>query len=117
MGVAIAAAGIYGVVACDVAERTHEIAVRMALGAGRTRLVTDVLIGFVAAYVGLGLTTGLVGAAALATLIKAFLFEVQPHDVGVYALVAVTLAMAALLAAWLPARRAATIDPLISIKN
>jgi hypothetical protein len=62
-------------------------------------------------------TTGLVGAAELATLIKAFLFEVQPHDVGVDALVALTLATAGLLAAWLPARRAATIDPLISIEN
>jgi ABC-type antimicrobial peptide transport system permease subunit len=57
------------------------------------------------------------GAAALATLIKTFLFEVQPHDVGVYALVALTLVAAGILAAWLPARRAATIDPLISIKN
>jgi putative ABC transport system permease protein len=116
VGVAVAAAGIYGVVGCDVAERTHEIAVRMALGAGRTQVVTDVLIG-VAAYVGLGLTAGLVGAAALATLIKTFLFEVQPHNVAVYALVTLTLATAGLLAAWLPARRAATIDPLISIKN
>src|SRR3954463_7866985 len=59
VGVAVAAAAIYAVVACDVAERTHEIAVRMALGADQTRVVTDVLIG-VAAYVGLGLTTGLV---------------------------------------------------------
>ena len=56
-------------------------------------------------------------AAELATLIKAFLFEVQPHDVGVDALVALTLATAGLLAAWLPARRAATVDPLISIEN
>jgi putative ABC transport system permease protein len=116
VGVAVAAAGIYGVVACDVAERSNEIAVRMALGAGRTRVVTDVLKG-VAAYIALGLTAGLVGAAALATLIKAFLFDVQPHDVGVYGLVALILASTGLLAAWLPARRAATVDSLISIKN
>jgi putative ABC transport system permease protein len=116
VGGAVAAAGIYGIVACDVAERTHEIAVRMALGAGRTRVVADVLIA-VATYVDLGLTTGLVGAAALATLIKAFLFEVHPHDVEVYALVALTLATASLLAAWFPARRAATIDPLISMRS
>jgi ABC-type lipoprotein release transport system permease subunit len=66
---------------------------------------------------GLGLTIGLMGAAALATMIKGFLFEVQPNDVVVYATVAVTLVAAGLLAAWLPARRAAMVDPLISIRK
>jgi ABC-type antimicrobial peptide transport system permease subunit len=57
------------------------------------------------------------GAAALATMIKGFLFVVQPNDVVVYATVAVTLVAAGLLAAWLPARRAAMVDPLISIRK
>jgi ABC-type antimicrobial peptide transport system permease subunit len=53
----------------------------------------------------------------LATVIKTFLFEVHPYDVEVYALVALTLVSAGLLAAWLPARRAATLDPLISLRR
>jgi ABC-type antimicrobial peptide transport system permease subunit len=113
LGIAV---GIYSVMAFNVAERTREIAIRIALGARPSQIVGQVLTRAIA-YVVLGLTLGVVGAAGLATLIKSFLFDVLPHDVGVYALVALTLVSAGLVAAWLPARRAATVDPLVFLKR
>lgn len=116
VGIVIAAVGIYGVMAFTVAERTQEIAVRMALGARPSQIVGQVLTRAIA-YLMLGITLGLVGAAGLATLIKTFLFEVRPYDVEVYALAALTLVSAGLVAAWLPARRAANLGPLISLRR
>jgi ABC-type antimicrobial peptide transport system permease subunit len=69
-----------------------------------------------AAYVTIGLVLGLTGAWGLARFIQTFLFQVQPHDVSVYALVSLTLAAAGILAAFVPARRASRVDPLIALR-
>jgi putative ABC transport system permease protein len=115
LGVVIAAVGIYGVMAYVVAQRTQEIGVRMALGAVPTQILRMVL-GRASLYVVIGLVVGLGGAWALARFVQTFLFQVQPHDVTVYALVAVTLLVTGLVAAFVPARRAAKVDPLVALR-
>ena len=116
LGTVIAAVGIYGVMAFIVAQRTHEIGVRMALGARPSQILGHVLTR-ATAYVTIGLVLGLAGAWGLARFVQTFLFQVQPHDVGVYALVSLTLAASGLLAAFVPARRAARVDPLIALRT
>ncbi|HEX6809288.1 MAG TPA: ABC transporter permease [Gemmatimonadaceae bacterium] len=112
----VTAVGLYGVISYSVAQRTSEIGIRIALGASPNRVRRRV------AGQGLGLTlTGVgVGAAAaiLATrILRSMLFGVAPGDPTVIALVAILLAAVALLASWLPARRAAAVDPLIAIRT
>jgi ABC-type antimicrobial peptide transport system permease subunit len=116
LGLVIAAAGIYGVMAYLVAQRTTEIGVRMALGATRANVIAMVLRR-AGLLVGLGLVIGGAGAWYLSTGVKAFLFDVQPNDLGIFAASIGVLATAALVATALPARRAATVDPLIALRN
>ena len=109
--VLLAILGIYGVIAFSVAQRTQEIAVRMALGAqpgGVVRLVT--LAGAKLALAASVL--GLAGAAAVTRLLESLLFEVSPFDPAVFALAAASVLGLALLASFVPARRAATIEPM-----
>jgi putative ABC transport system permease protein len=109
--VLLAILGIYGVIAFSVAQRTQEIAVRMALGAqpgGVVRLVT--IAGAKLALIASIL--GIVGAAAITRLLQSLLFEVSPFDPAVFALAAASVLGLALLASFLPARRAATIEPI-----
>jgi putative ABC transport system permease protein len=115
LGTVIAGVGIYGVMAFIVAQRTHEIGVRIALGAQPSQILGNVLTR-ATAYVTIGLVLGLTGAWGLARFIQTFLFQVQPHDVSVYALVSLTLAAAGILAAFVPARRASRVDPLIALR-
>jgi predicted permease len=111
----LAAIGIYGLLAETVAHRASEIGVRMALGATRGSVVRLIMrhAWFV---VGIGLPVGL-GAAALASrLLGSFMFGLSARDPRIYLAVAVALAVIVLAAAWLPARRAATIDPVATLR-
>jgi predicted permease len=108
--------GIYGVISYVVAQRSPEIGVRLALGARPGDVARMILRqgGVVAA---LGLGVGLVVAAAGSRLIDSLLFGVSPTDVRTYALVTAVLLVVSLLACWLPARRAARMDPLVALRN
>jgi len=108
--------GIYGVVSYVVSQRTREIGVRMALGADR-RDVSRLILrqGFVLAAAGIGL--GLILAYLVTRLLEALLFEVSPTDPPIFASVPAFLAAIALLACWVPARRAASVQPLEAIRS
>jgi putative ABC transport system permease protein len=115
LGLAIAGVGVYGVIAYVIAQRTHEIGIRMALGAVRARILISV-VGMVLLYLAVGMVIGLASAWTLAEFVKEFLFEVQPHDPAVYGVVITILTLAALAAAFAPARRAAAVDPAIALR-
>jgi putative ABC transport system permease protein len=107
----LATLGIYGVVAFSVAQRSHEIAVRMALGATRNRVLALVVReGTVLAAIGLGL--GLIGAYFVGRAMQSMLFGVRALDFSAFSAVALILLASALLACYLPARRAASVEPM-----
>ena len=111
----LAAAGIYGVMAYFVTQRTREIGVRIALGA-HWRDVLKLVLRSGMLLVALGLTIGLAGAFALTRLMTTLLFEVSPADPVTFAAVALCVIVAALLACYIPARRATKVDPLIALR-
>jgi predicted permease len=115
LAVLIAAVGVAGVLAFSVSQRTRELGVRAALGADRRRLVRTV-IGEGALMAGAGLLIGAVAAAALSRLAAGLLFGVAPTDAATYGGVAALLLLMALGAAWLPARRAANVDPITALR-
>ena len=115
LGLVIACVGIYGVMAYAVSQRTHEIGVRMALGALPSAILMSVL-GRASLYMSVGLAIGLASAWGLAELVKGFLFGIQPHEPAVYAGVLGVLVTTGLIAAFLPARRAARVDPLVALR-
>jgi predicted permease len=111
----LAAIGIYGVLAYSVVQRTKEIGVRMALGAERRQVMALVLRrGVVVAVI--GITIGLVGAFAGARYMQSMLFGVEPRDPGTFAAVAIAFAVVALIASYLPARRATKVDPMVALR-
>jgi putative ABC transport system permease protein len=116
LGLVIAGVGIYGVMAYVVAQRTNEIGVRMALGATRGNVVAMVLRR-ASGLMAFGLAIGGAGAWYLSAGVKSFLFEVPPNDLGIFAAALAVLASAGLLASALPARRAASVDPLIALRS
>jgi predicted permease len=115
LGLMIASIGIYGVMAYVVSQQAREIGIRMALGALPTTILLSILGGALL-YVMVGLAIGLVTAWGLAEVVRGFLFEIQPHDPTIYAGVVVVLAITGLTAAFLPARRAAGVNPLIALR-
>jgi putative ABC transport system permease protein len=112
----IAAIGIYGVISFGVAQRTHEIGVRVALGARRTN-VLYLIVGQGAALALAGIVLGLAGALALARALAGLLYGVSPTDPLILTAAAALLAVAALLASYLPARRAAGVDPVLALRQ
>jgi putative ABC transport system permease protein len=111
----LSAVGIYGVIAYLVTMRTRELGIRIALGASNGDVLRLVLReGVVVATVGLAIGTA--GALALSRLLSSLLFGVRPNDPLTFLVVAVTLALVALLASFIPARRAARLDPLVAIR-
>jgi len=112
----VAALGMFGLLAFQVARRTNELGVRVALGAGRSSLVALVLRD-VLVMVAFGVVIGSVGAAMTTSIARGLLFGLTPTQPEVFAAAAGVLALTALLAAWLPARRAARIDPLVALRH
>jgi putative ABC transport system permease protein len=111
----LAMIGIYGVTAYHVTQRTQEIGIRMALGAQRSDVVKLVLKGGMALAL-LGIGAGLAGAFALTRLMTTLLFGVTPTDGATFAAVSICLIVTALIACFIPARRATKVDPLVALR-
>jgi ABC-type antimicrobial peptide transport system permease subunit len=116
----LAAVGLYGVMAYSVSQRTQEIGIRMTLGANRGTVLRMVL-GQAVLLTAIGLVIGLAGAVALGRVLKSvlepMLFEVTPTDITTLAGVAIILAVVALVAAAIPARRATRVDPIQALRS
>jgi len=112
----LAMVGVHGVLSYTVAQRTREIGIRMALGADR-QSVRGLVMGQGARLVTAGLVLGVVGAFGGARLLSALLFGVHPNDPATFGAVAVGLGGVALLASWLPARRAMRVDPIVALRE
>jgi putative ABC transport system permease protein len=111
----LAAIGIYGVLAYSVVQRTQEIGIRMALGAERRQVMTLVMRrGVVLASI--GIVAGLIGAFAGARYLQSMLFGIEPRDPSTFAAVAIGFAVVAAAAAYLPARRATRVDPMVALR-
>lgn len=116
LAVCLAMAGVYGVIAYSVTQRSSEIGLRMALGASRGSVLWMILRqGLLLAVIGLAI--GLAAAAGATRLLTTMLFEVRPNDVWVYLSVAVLLGLVTLVASYVPARRASRIDPLAALRQ
>jgi len=111
----LAAIGLYGVMAFTVAARTREIGIRMALGAGRARVLRQV-IAESAALTLAGIALGIPAALWASRAATSFLYALSPTDPLTYATLSIAMAAAALTAAWIPARRASEVDPMIALR-
>jgi putative ABC transport system permease protein len=112
----LASIGIFGVMANLVGERTREIGIRMAMGAEREQ-VLRMILGRAAWLTGMGVSAGLVLAFALAHGVANLLYQVSPNDPLVFSAIAGTIIAVAFLASWMPARRAAGIDPMMALRD
>ena len=115
IGLVLAAVGLYGVTAYGVEQRTSEIGVRMALGAGRSSVVTMMLRGAFS-QVGIGLVLGVPAAIGAGHLIASRLFGVTPRDPLMLSGAALLLGLAAFVAALIPAHRASSLDPVLALR-
>jgi putative ABC transport system permease protein len=116
LALAITAAGLGGVIAFSVNQRTQEFGVRMALGASRASLLRMVL-NQALVLVGIGLVLGGIAAFASGRVVRTLLFNVAPTDALTYVAVALAFLVVAVLACAVPARRAATVDPMIALRG
>jgi putative ABC transport system permease protein len=115
LALVLASVGLYGVLSYTVAQRTSEIGLRMALGAQRATVVGEVVRKGLL-LVALGFMLGLAGAFALTRLLTSFLFGIQPTDPATVAAVSALLLFVAILASYIPARRAASVDPVSALR-
>jgi ABC-type antimicrobial peptide transport system permease subunit len=116
LGLVIACVGLYGTVAYNVARRTGEIGIRMALGAQRG-VVVRLILRQVFVLAAVGLTIGLPTALVTSKLVESFLFDMKPNDPLALTLAVAILLAAALLAGYLPAKRASGIDPMTALRH
>jgi len=116
IALALAMVGIYSIISFSVSERTREIGIRMALGAKQRNVLTMVL-GQGMRVAACGILVGLIVALALTSLLKALLFEVSAQDPTTFVIVAIMLSLVALVACYLPARRATRVDPLVALRD
>jgi predicted permease len=114
-GVLLAAVGLYGVMSYAVSRRTKEIGIRMALGA-QVAGVQKMIVGQGMRLAGIALVLGLVAALAVARLFGAFLYGVKTDDAATFVGVPVLLGVVVLMASWIPARRAARVDPMVALR-
>jgi putative ABC transport system permease protein len=112
----LAAVGIYGVVSCDVSERTHEIGIRVALGA-QPGDVLKLVLGQGARLAGYGIAAGMVAAFALTRLMASLLYGVKTTDAYTFAAIPILLGVVALAASYLPTRRALALDPVTALRH
>jgi len=116
VAISLACVGIYGVMSYSIGQRTRELSIRLALGAQRRQIIRLVLTGGMKpAMVGIGI--GLASAFALARLVEALLFEVKTHDPLVFISAVCLLGIVAALSIYLPARRAARLDPMVALRS
>lgn len=111
----LALVGIFGVTSWAVSQRTREIGIRMALGAERGQ-VLRLFVSYGLTLTSIGLSCGLLGALALRKVLANFVNGVSTTDPGIYALVSILMLVVALLSCYIPARRAAKVDPLVSLR-
>jgi predicted permease len=111
----LTAIGIYGVLAYSVAQRTSEIGIRIALGAGKSSIFR-LIVGQAMTLVGISLVLGLAGAFAATRLLNSLLFGVGASDPVTFAGIVLLVSIVAFIAAWLPARRATRVDPIIALR-
>jgi putative ABC transport system permease protein len=116
LGLALAAVGIYSVLSFHVSRHTHELGLRMALGAPR-RTVLGLMLGMGARLVAIGLVAGLAASIGATRLLQTMVFGVRPTDPIAYVAVLLVLAAITFLACYLPARRAAGVDPMVALRQ
>jgi putative ABC transport system permease protein len=112
----LASIGVYGVLAYSVSQRTQEIGVRVALGAGRND-VMRLVVGQGVKLAALGIAVGVAGALGVTPIIKGLLYNVTASDPLSFSLVAMFLTIVAVVASYVPARRAMAVDPIIALRN
>jgi putative ABC transport system permease protein len=115
VGMGLAVLGIYGVLACSVAQRTREIGVRIALGALASDIVRYTVLQSMRVVL-LGIAAGLLGTLWLSRFIRSLLFGVSPHDPVALTGAVLLFVAAAAVGAWIPARRAAKVDPMEALR-
>ena len=115
LAMALACIGLYGLLSYETSQRTHEIGIRMALGAEHQGVLRLILgRGIMLAVI--GAATGIGGALALTRFLRSLLFEIQPTDPATFVGVAILLTLVALLACYIPARWATKVDPIVALR-